>query len=68
MSEVSVVYSTGLVISCVGTASQNMLLKEMIELRVEVTGRQWRRVKQLLDELKEMIRYWKLTEDALDRI
>ena len=40
---------TGLVISCVGTAFWNTLLKE----RIEVMGRRGRRVKQLLDDLKE---------------
>ena len=33
-----------------------------------MTGRQGRRRKQLLDELKEMRAYWKLKEEALDRI
>jgi hypothetical protein len=31
-----------------------------------VTGRQGRRCKQLLDDLKEMRGYWKLKEEALD--
>jgi hypothetical protein len=30
-------------------------------------GRRGRRRKQLLDDLKETKRYWKLEEDALDR-
>jgi hypothetical protein len=34
---------------------------------VEVTGRQGRRRKQLLDDLKETRGYWKLKEEALDR-
>ena len=35
---------------------------------MEVTGRQRRRRKQLLHGLKEKRGYWKLKEDALDRI
>jgi hypothetical protein len=49
----------------------NSLLKEVIEGkrkgRIEVTGRQGRRHKQLLDDLKEMAGYRKLKEEALDR-
>jgi len=30
-------------------------------------GRRGRRVKQLLDDLKEWRKYWKLVEEALDR-
>jgi hypothetical protein len=32
-----------------------------------MTGRRGRRRKQLLDDLKEEGRYWKLKEEALDR-
>jgi hypothetical protein len=32
-----------------------------------MTGRRGRRRKQLLDDLKEKIGYWKLKEEALDR-
>jgi hypothetical protein len=32
-----------------------------------MTGRRGRRRKQLLDDLKEKKRYWKLKEEALDR-
>jgi hypothetical protein len=32
-----------------------------------MTGRRGRRRKQLLDNLKEKRRYWKLKEEALDR-
>jgi hypothetical protein len=50
---------------------RNCLLKHMIEGklegRIEMTGRRGRRRKQLLDDLKEKIRYWKLREEALDR-
>jgi hypothetical protein len=50
---------------------RNCLLKHVIEGklegRIEMTGRQGRRSKQLLDDLKEKRRYWKLKEEALDR-
>jgi hypothetical protein len=50
---------------------RNCLLKHGIEgkfeRRIEMTGRRWRRRKQLLDDLKEKRRYWKLKEEALDR-
>jgi hypothetical protein len=50
---------------------RNCLLKHVIEGtlegRIEMTGRWERRCKQLLDELKEKRRYWKLKEEALDR-
>jgi hypothetical protein len=32
-----------------------------------MTGRRGRRRKQLLDDVKEKRRYWKLKEEALDR-
>jgi hypothetical protein len=38
-----------------------------LEGRIEMTGRRGRRRKQLLDDLKEKKRYWKLREEALDR-
>jgi hypothetical protein len=48
---------------------RNCLLKHVIEGklegRIEVTGRQGRRRKQLLDDLKEKRQYWKLKEEAL---
>jgi hypothetical protein len=44
------------------------IIEGKIEGRIEVTGRQGRRHKQLLDDLKEIIGYWKLKEEALDRI
>jgi hypothetical protein len=37
------------------------------EGRIEMTGRRGRRRKQLLDDLKEKRRCWKLREEALDR-
>jgi replicative superfamily II helicase len=50
---------------------RNCLLKHVIEGklggRTEMTGRRGRRRKQLLDDLKEKRRYWKLKEEALDR-
>jgi hypothetical protein len=50
---------------------RNCLLKHVIEgkldERTEITGRRGRRRKQLLDEVKEKRRYWKLKEEALDR-
>jgi hypothetical protein len=35
--------------------------------RIEVTGRRGRKHKQVLDDLKEKRKYWKLKEEALDR-
>jgi hypothetical protein len=50
---------------------KNCLLKHMIEGKLEgrlqMTGGRGRRRKQLLDDLKEKRRYWKLKEVALDR-
>jgi hypothetical protein len=49
---------------------RNCLLKHVIEGklegRIEMTGRRGRRRKQLLDDLKEKRRYWKLKEESLD--
>jgi hypothetical protein len=46
------------------------LLKHVIERKIEgrpeVTGRQGRRCKQLLEDLKDRKRYWKLKEAARD--
>jgi hypothetical protein len=51
---------------------RNCLLKHVIEGklegRIEMTGRRGRGHKQLLNDLKEKRRYWKLKEEALDRI
>jgi hypothetical protein len=57
--------------NCVGhILRRNCLLKHVIEgkleERIELTGRRGRRRKQLLDDLKEKIRYCKLKEEALD--
>jgi hypothetical protein len=50
---------------------RNCLLKHMIEGklegRIEMTETRGRRRKQLLDDLKEKRRYWKLEEETLDR-
>jgi hypothetical protein len=50
---------------------RNCLLKHVIERklegRIEMMGRGGTRRKQLLDDLKEKRRYWKLKEEALDR-
>jgi hypothetical protein len=50
---------------------RNCLLKHVIkgklEGRIEMAGRRGRRRKQLLDDLNEKKRYWKLKEEALDR-
>jgi hypothetical protein len=49
----------------------NCILKDVIEGKLEemkeMTGRRGRRRKQLLDDLKEKRRYWKLKEEELDR-
>jgi hypothetical protein len=49
---------------------RNCLLKYVterkIEERIEVTERRRRRRKQLLDDLKKTIKYWKLKEEALE--
>jgi hypothetical protein len=50
---------------------RNCIVKHMIEGklegRIEMAGRRGRRYKQLLDDLKEKRRHWKLKEEALDR-
>jgi hypothetical protein len=43
------------------------VIEGKLEGRIEMTGRRERRRKQLLDDLKEKKRYWKLKEEALDR-
>jgi hypothetical protein len=45
---------------------RNYLLKHIIEGKISQTKRRGRRRKQLLDELKEARRYWKLKEEAQD--
>jgi hypothetical protein len=53
------------------TVRSNCLLKHVfegkIESRIEVTGRRGRKVNQLLDNVKKMRGYWKLTEEVPDR-
>jgi hypothetical protein len=56
-----------LVIFCIETAFYNGLLKEEIKGEIEVTGRQGRRRRKLLDDLKERRGYSHLKEEALDR-
>jgi hypothetical protein len=50
---------------------RNCLLKYVtegkLEGRIEMTGRRGRKSKQLLYDLRERSRYWKLKEEALDR-
>ena len=58
---------TGLVTFCVETAFYNGLLKVRYKGAIEVTGRQGRRSRKLLDDLKERRGYSHLKEDALDR-
>jgi hypothetical protein len=41
------------------------VIEGKLEGRIEMTVRQGRRHKQLLDDLKEKRRYWKLKEEAL---
>jgi hypothetical protein len=43
------------------------VIEGKLEGRIEMTGRQGRRSKQLLNDLKEKRRYWKLKEEAPDR-
>jgi hypothetical protein len=46
---------------------RNCFIKHVIDGKVEEMRRQRRRSKQLLNDLKETTRYWKLQEEALDR-
>jgi hypothetical protein len=43
------------------------VIEGKLEGRIEMTGRRGIRRKQLLDDVKEKRRYWKLREEALDR-
>ena len=52
---------------CVETAFYNGLLKERHKGGIEVTGRQGRRRRKLLDDLKERRGYSHLKEESLDR-
>ena len=53
------------------TLRRNCLLKQVIEGKIkgemEVTGRRGRRLRKLLDDLKEMRGYSHLKEEAVDR-
>jgi hypothetical protein len=56
-----------LVTSCVGTVSYvKQIVEGKIEGGLEVAGKQGRRRKLLLYDLKETIGNWKLKEEALD--
>jgi hypothetical protein len=43
------------------------VIEGKIDGRIEMTGRRGRRRKQLLDDLKENIGFWKFKEEALYR-
>jgi hypothetical protein len=45
---------------------ETISLEGKMEERIEVTGRQGRKRKLLLDDLNEKKGYWKLKEEALD--
>jgi hypothetical protein len=45
---------------------KNCLVKHIIEGKISGTRRRERRRKQLLDDLKQARRYWKLKEEAQD--
>ena len=49
-----------------GNCFLNHVIKEMIERRIEVTGRRGRRHRRLLDDLKKNVRYWELEEETPD--
>jgi hypothetical protein len=42
------------------------VIEGKLEEKIEMEGRRGRRRKQLLDDLNEKRRYWKLKEEALD--
>ena len=44
------------------------VIEGKVEERIEMTGRWWRRSKQLLDDVKVRVGYWKFIEEILDRI
>jgi hypothetical protein len=49
------------------TAFLKHIVEELIQGRVEVTGRRERRRKELLDDLEEKRGYCKLKEEAVER-
>jgi hypothetical protein len=54
--------------NCIGHILREIcLVKLVIEGKIEGTGRRGRGYAQLLDDLEEMRRCWKLKEEALDR-
>jgi hypothetical protein len=59
---------TGLVTFYIETAFYNGVTKGKIQGGIEVTGRQGRRRRKLLDDLMERRGYSHLKEEALDRI
>jgi hypothetical protein len=58
---------TVLVTFCVETAFYNGVIEGKIQGGIEVTGRQGRRRRKLLNDLKERTGYSHLKEEALDR-
>ena len=58
---------TGLVTFCVETAFLQRVTEGKIQGGIEVTGRQGRRRRKLLDDLKERRGYSHLKEEGLDR-
>ena len=52
---------------CVETVFLQRVTEGKIEGGIEVTGRQGRRCRKLLDDLKERRGYYHLKEEALDR-
>jgi hypothetical protein len=49
------------------TSGVKHVIEGKVEGKVEVTGREGRRFKQLLDGLKEKRGYWELKGEAVDR-
>jgi hypothetical protein len=45
----------------------NTRIEGKIERKIDVTGRRGKRLKLLLDDVKEKSGYWKLKEGALER-
>jgi hypothetical protein len=43
------------------------MIEGKLQGRIEITGRRGKRRKQLLDDLKEKRRHWKLKDEAPDR-
>jgi hypothetical protein len=55
------------IFSCLYRGLLKHVIEGKLEGRIEMTGIRGRRRKQLLDDLKEKRRYWKLKEEAVDR-